>query len=876
MDLGSGKSTIANHLSKSAETSFAIIHSFQGTTRKEQATCEAFAAALLSKMLQMQTIQTEPQYAVAISRVIALSDRRVVDVKFSELWLVISELLPCLPQFTLIVDGLDECDEASRALLASQFINVSSEPNVRLIVTFRHHPQLERAFENCPTIQLTPTTSSHDIRLYVNAEIQRNSSRLLRHRKEIIDTIMSSCDGMFLWAEMMLKCLKAAHTRNEQLAYLKSPPPNIYGFYERMNKELTGKLTEEDNILRRNIFVILVGIYQPLTSKELFYLLSLRENEDIPQEADPWTDSEATVLYLCWPLVRMSDGLVHLMHGTVKEFFTQPPPQTIPSIYIPSDEVEANLAAKCLIALTQEKYRSINTVAILVRKNVGSVDNPDDPYFYRYAATHWYTHLIAVRQPEASLVRKAAKFLLGNAFVSWSEFTFQISGSQGTILEVEAKLKIWRKELSSELREIFILDSYFSGPYRDVAAAFQKDGGDKTLSYMTLFQLGEFYNLSDRPQEAFEVKQIVEKALVDLLGERNPLALKAQSAFAWEYMNQSLFLDAEAIFRRLAQIQEEVLGVDKPDTFVSLQRQGCAELYMAKFAEADLALTRSLSGFLNTVGVGSFYYLLSRIALGQVSEYQGDVMRANLEYEHVWRFRTALLGPDNSMAVWAHCSMVSTYRKLKRYNEADEAAEQVIVSRTRTLGERSLLTIDAIIHRAILYLDMERLSESMELVDFILDGGLVDENFERSVQINHVQALVEFFMGKIATSIETLQSLVTQSLEIGLDGRVRSLLWVRLDLAALLRKEGREDEALILFDELVTSVESDSSSSWEVSQPRRELIIAERALELVRRMREGEASLLLERNGLKWFRQKDFWILSGYPPADTAWMPKLD
>jgi tetratricopeptide (TPR) repeat protein len=263
---------------------------------------------------------------------------------------------------------------------------------------------------------------------------------------------------------------------------------------------------------------------------------------------------------------------------------------------------------------------------------------------------------------------------------------------------------------------------------------------------------------------------------------------------------------------------------------------------------------------------------MSQLALGQVLEYQGEVRRASLDYEHIWRYRSSILGPDNPMAVWARCAMVSTYRKLRRFEEAEKAVLEVIDSRTRTIGPKVSPTIDAIIQRIVLYLDMERYTESLELIDFLLDGGLVDEWFERGVQVNHVRALLELFGGNIEVAIRTLQSLVDQGIEIGVKGRVRSLLWVRLDLATLLRRTSREDEALMLFDELVTSIDNDSSSSWEEPQSPNELAIAEKALILVRELKSYDADVLLKENGLKWLREEDFWILNGDPAADTARM----
>ena len=85
------------------------------------------------------------------------------------------------------------------------------------------------------------------------------------------------------------------------------------------------------------------------------------------------------------------------------------------------------------------------------------------------------------------------------------------------------------------------------------------------------------------------------------------------------------------------------------------------------------------------------------------------------------------------MAVWAQCAMVSGYRKLRRYEDAEKAVVEVIDSRTRTLGPRTASTVDAIIQRLVLYLDSERFLEALEMAEFILDGNLVEQWFEEKL-----------------------------------------------------------------------------------------------------------------------------------------------
>ncbi|PVH76933.1 hypothetical protein DL98DRAFT_280469 [Cadophora sp. DSE1049] len=875
---GTGKSTAAQHLCKTSTAKITISHFFRSTMSNDLAKPTPFAAAVLYDLLQDEIVKSTDGYIMTIKQILALSfsQKLVNDVPFHKLWVIFEALVKTVPEVMMIFDGLDECDECTRTELSTAIIALSLLPNTRAIVSFRCHPQLEILFQHAFKIELTPASVMSDIGLYVNAEIRRHPQILEPLKEELLETVSRSARGMFLWTVILVDELKHTATLKEQRHCLTTVPPDLFTFYTKLLQDTGSRLHSKP--LRKEIFLILVGLRQALRCQEISFVLSLKhETTTMVDNHDALIESDEALSRICGYLVRISDGRIHLMHETVKDYLLC---HEDPLTHVSHDEADAYLAFKCLAALSQEEYRSLNRIAILIRQNVSAAAVEDeDKYFYQYAATHWYGHLVAVKDPEARLVQLAASFLQGNEFVSWSEFVYHLSGSQGMTLEVESKLRIWKDGLEDEMKNLLPLGNYFAGPYRAAADGFDENAGDKTLPFLTLYQLGEFLNLSTRIEEAFQVKKTVAEGLIKLLGERNPLALKAESAFALEYLGQRRFPEAEATFGRLAQIQREVIGTDRPDCFQSLQRQGMAELWMTKFVEADLNLTESLQGLLSTTGPQSFLFLMSQLTLGQVLEYRGEVRRATLDYEHVWRYRRSTLGPDNPMAVWAQCAMVSGYRKLRRYEEAENSVVEVIDARTRTLGPRTASTVDAVIQRLVLYLDSERFSEALEMAEYILDGNLVDEWFERTCQVEHVRALLELFTGNIGVAIDILETSVDEALKRNEGGRVRSILWVRLDLATLLRRKGRDDDALMLFDDIVTRIVSESNTSvpvstWELTQSPHDLQIAEEALRLVREIKIYEAEVLLKQNELKWARQEDFWILEGNPPADTACMKR--
>ena len=63
-----------------------------------------------------------------------------------------------------------------------------------------------------------------------------------------------------------------------------------------------------------------------------------------------------------------------------------------------------------------------------------------------------------------------------------------------------------------------------------------------------------------------------------------------------------------------------------------------------------------------------------------------------------------------------------------------------------------------------------------------------------------------------------------------------------------------------------------TSSLDEEPEPPTQLIIAEKALRLVKQAKQTEAETLLHESRLRWTRHRDFWIMQGGPISDTAWM----
>ncbi|KAI1441011.1 hypothetical protein F5Y02DRAFT_411112 [Annulohypoxylon stygium] len=148
----------------------------------------------------------------------------------------------------------------------------------------------------------------------------------------------------------------------------------------------------------------------------------------------------------------------------------------------------------------------------------------------------------------------------------------------------------------------------------------------------------------------------------------------------------------------------------------------------------------------------------------------------------------------------------------------------------------------------------------VEEIEMVGSKGL-RRHFKRFCQVHHVKGLLLAKEGMVTEAINCLQGILTEAEQ---DQNNRALLWVRLDLAMLLRErndEGDEYQASANFDNIVRDVSGNSEPGFlDEPDPPRLLDLAEKALSLVRCGHWGKARLLLNSEHIDWNRPSDLWL----------------
>lgn len=105
------------------------------------------------------------------------------------------------PKTTLVLDALDECDWDTRDRLVEtiNFLLSRSERPLKVFISSRPDPDIQRQFQSRPNIEVQATNNQADIEKFVNEEIAKHSrwSKMASPLKgKILNTLLTGSKGM--------------------------------------------------------------------------------------------------------------------------------------------------------------------------------------------------------------------------------------------------------------------------------------------------------------------------------------------------------------------------------------------------------------------------------------------------------------------------------------------------------------------------------------------------------------------------------------------------------------------------------------------------------------------------------------------------------
>lgn len=880
---GSGKSNIAERVFdayKSLHPGHKILfHAFHANMSAEERSPLTFAASLTDQLLSQCGCYSEEQHAAfeALKSMVTRFKLFPRDCPFDQLWEVCWKLLKAEDKLIVILDAMDEGSFSKSELQAvlENLKELSSLSHSKVIILSRPALalELEPSFKVCCNcLRISPENTAEELnplcdRLSKKLGVSEDFQRLAAERAK------KHAQGSFLWVQLYFQHLNSAHYEKDTIQRIEtdSPPKTIIEFYLETWETQNKKRGEYDRRVRREIYCLLLGARHQLTLQDISEATDLRFDR-LKHIISKW----------CQPLISIDGDYPYLMHASVRDFLLDRD-DTNSGPRIKTEESDAVLARRCLEFLLKPVYKSPDAIGRKLRSNLGldaSAGEPDRSSFYDHAARHWVVYLTALDSPEKPLLDLAAKFLHSAQFAYWAEYSYRDAGDFQAIRATYIRLGAWARKLGPAQRGALGLESYYSKAYQDLHEIYQGRGNDKTLPWLPLMQLGMFYFDTGRIDEMDTIRSSVSQGLSKVLGTRHPLTLRARSEAAYAPMMKGDVRNAHQMYLEVAKDQREVIPQEESsDLYFTLVFQGQAELLLNRYDDARETMSSASAGFLDLGGTDTNGYLVAELWYAIINGFSGHLQEAIKTMELVREKRERLYGPDDGFATTTRIYVGDLYRMQGKEEEAIGNIRIGLDLRRRLWQTSSPIVIDPSIRLVIALRDFDLEVEAFDIIDDLEENGNLEkvDRFYELCQVTHLKALLLFDGGEMDKSVEILQAIL---IEAGAEKNNRPLLWVRLDLADILRYRGRkgdEEAAQSLFDGLlvkktVNRPRKGSRDEVDEPDPPRRLEIAEKALRTFRKEGLEKAEELLRAENLEWASQKPLWLPLGMPAADTTKM----
>ncbi len=888
---------MAKYLASTMKDRFIFTHFFRSHGDFRFGLASNFALSLISKALDIRDVVEAPGAAQVLTNINALMAIPSSKCTLQQLLTILEQVLDLLPAATILVDALDECrdieppgDDALSGFLRR--FGTRKDHRVILFST-SHYFSLARPSGSDRAIAMDEKAIAGDIRLFLESEIDRAGLGDLRVK--IIQKGLEESRGMFLWVVLMMNHVKDAPNLKKCRESLDELPPGLFQIFETFLRKTAGILTREDHELRYNVLLLLVGAHENLTAAEISTAMAFSPDTHELDNELKLINAETRSAKVCRPFVELTpDGRIQFIHSTVKDFFLRGQGRSAwwqsneSALHLSLQDCHQSLARRTLASLTQGLYQTWQHCARLLQHHLlpgedlgpalaePAIGQHND--FYNYSCRHWQDHLTMLADPDQIILDLLRKFLPRNGFVAWSEAMVDLANlsAPSAQVSVRAALQQWHSAtLKPGLRPKVPLDGYFLEAHQALRDELAVKAQSAVLPYLPLARLGEFYNVGGETVEEWELGYRFKSEVVcgyeATLGKRNRFTLNARTSLYQEYLWKMRMEEAREGLDEVAKLQLESVGTELPDYYTTLFYLGAVEFHLTMFEDARQTLVTSADGLKRLLGNVNSKAIQAELFMGYALEAEGCLSQAAALYEEIWNKWTDIAGGTNGIGLMIETAQGSCCRKQGHLETSRDLLYHSWTERKRLFTVDNNVTVDSGIQLAILLRDLEDNARATDILAEVVNSGIFPADFERSCQVDHLRALIDFDSGRYSDGKNRLLRCLEQAWNSHQNHHNRELLWIRITLADALRCHGEGDHALMLFADLVSPL-SFPDELVDEPEPRHQLEIAEEALRYLKSYNQTAAAELLQHHRLKWKRTRDFWVLQGGPISDTAWM----
>lgn len=400
------------------------------------------------------------------------SDSGQVTASKDDLKDLLSLLLLKIRESTLVLDGLDECNDLLGFM--QDFLSATSSTRTRVIFSSRPNIDYAKyAHSRIESLFLEENANLEDIKSFLLPEIEQLVENELLMPEDTIEEITcliaEKSRSMFLWASLLVQHLKSElMTPEDRLEAINDMSlfPELDSLYARILQKLYSLNTNKAARNLKRLCEWLCVTARPITARELRAALAIQVGS-ATKASRKITRFEQSVVRMTGALVEISsDETVRFIHASVLEFFTgetgeygAPLPENN-RFRIDVDAVHRFVAADCLSYLIHDGPRepllSVIGSVVTVPKILAKY------HFMLYATQFWAFHvfkalegwtpssntLVSKKDPAmATLIHSLDRFLSEPATVTgWTEaaWTFGLEPSLGELPSMTFKLSMLR------------------------------------------------------------------------------------------------------------------------------------------------------------------------------------------------------------------------------------------------------------------------------------------------------------------------------------------------------------------------------------------------------------------------------------------------
>jgi ankyrin repeat protein len=316
---------------------------------------------------------------------------------------------PVLGTAYCIIDGLNECDEASLEVLLKKFrtlfsmkSNESLACRLNLITVSRDLPDfIPEVLSGFPRLRLDPDADNEvysDIRLFIDDKVDKLS--LSKHypeplRAHVREVFLERAKGTFLWVGIVASELRK-YTSTEVENVLELFPSGLEGLYARMLLQISEHRRETAaKILRWVVMAV-----RPLSLLELSTAVGTTAKSSISLSCEEVMREQVT---FCGYFLTVKEDEVTLIHQSAKDYLLRKTPNSNPELeFFRIGENKANLeiAQRCLVYL--QNGALIGGKLNLRDRDTQVKDTSRLKAFplLSYAALHWPEHARSLASSE--------------------------------------------------------------------------------------------------------------------------------------------------------------------------------------------------------------------------------------------------------------------------------------------------------------------------------------------------------------------------------------------------------------------------------------------------------------------------------------------